>query len=134
VIDARSRSQFLRYATVGLTSNVLMYLAYLGLTAVALGHKSAMTLVYLAGTFLSFFANRSWSFAHRGASRVALARYVAAYLFGYGLNWTILWVGVDRFRFPHQIVQAGAICVVAIGLFLLHKFWVFRPDTGADAP
>jgi len=132
VIDARTSGQLLRYALIGVAANVLMYLAYLGLTTLSVGHKLAMTLTYVAGTLLTFLANRSWSFAHRGPSRVALARYLVAYLIGYGLNWAILWVGVDRFRWPHQIVQAGAIGAVAVGLFLIHKFWVFNSAREAD--
>lgn len=133
MISARTRSQLLRYASIGITSNVLLYLVYLGLTAVSMGHKSAMTFAYIAGILLTFFAHRTWSFAYRGLSRYALPRYLIAYLLGYTLNWTILWVGVDQCRWPHQIVQAGAIGVVAIGLFLLHKFWVFDDVGGIEA-
>lgn len=131
MIDARTRGQLLRYASIGVASNVLMYLAYLGLTTLTVGHKFAMTLTYVAGTLLSFFGHRTWSFSYEGLSHHALPRYLAAYLLGYFLNWAILWVGVDRLQLPHQIVQAGAIGVVAAGLFMLHKFWVFKSSWGA---
>ena len=41
--------QFVRYATVGLASNVVLYLAYLALTATGVGAKLAMSVLYLLG-------------------------------------------------------------------------------------
>jgi len=32
---------------------------------------------------------------------------------------------VDRLSYPHKVVQAGLILVLAIALFLAQKFWVF---------
>jgi hypothetical protein len=36
---------------------------------------------------------------------------------------------VDRMGYPHQLVQGVAIVVLAILLFLMQKFWVFRPTS-----
>lgn len=127
MIDADTRAQFLRYATVGLASNLLLYLAYLGITATGLGHKTAMTLLYVSGVLITFVANRSWSFAHRGLAQAAFIRYVIAYILGYLLNFALLWFAVDRLHLPHQGVQAVAVVLVAISLFLMHKYWVFAP-------
>lgn len=124
-----TRAQFLRYATVGLVSNLLLYLAYLGVTAHGMGHMTAMTLLYCSGVLITFSANRSWSFAHLGLARTAFFRYVAAYLLGYLLNYSLLWLAVDRLHLPHQAVQAVAIVLVAASLFLMHKYWVFAPAT-----
>ena len=128
MIDADTRVQFLRYATVGLASNLLLYLAYLGLTAAGLGYKAAMTLLYACGVLITFMANRSWSFEHRGLTRAAFVRYVMAYILGYLLNFVLLWFAVDRLHLPHQGVQAVAVVLVAISLFLMHKYWVFAPS------
>jgi len=127
VIDAATRRQFLRYATVGLASNLLLYLAYLVLTAMGLEHKTAMTVLYVTGMLITFLANRSWSFNHRGMTHAAFVRYVIAYMLGYLLNLSLLWFAVDRLHMPHQGVQAVAIVVVAVSLFMMHKYWVFAP-------
>lgn len=119
--------QALRFGIVGVASNVILYFVYLALTAADLGPKSAMTLAYAFGISQTFFFNRRWSFAHRGGMTGALGRYLAAYAFGYLLNFAILWFAVDRFGLPHQWIQAGAIFVVAGFVFLLCKYWVFAP-------
>ena len=125
MIDAKTRGQFLRYGVVGLGSNLLLYLAYLGLTHLGMGHKSAMTVLYAVGVAQTFLFNRTWSFRHQGRLHGAFARYVASYALGYLLNLTVLWLAVDRFGLPHQIVQGVMILTLAVMLFLLQKYWVF---------
>lgn len=133
MIDARMLGQFLRYAVVGLASNLVLYLAYLGLTIFGMGPKTAMSLLYTLGVAQTFLFNRTWSFGHDGALHGAFARYVASYSFGYLLNLAVLWVAVDNMGLPHQIVQGIMILSLAILLFLLQKFWVFRPGTTTSA-
>ena len=125
MIDTKSRTQFLRYAIVGLGSNLLLYLAYLLLTTLGMGYKSAMTLLYAMGVAQTFLFNSSWSFRHQGALHGAFVRYIASYAFGYILNFTILWLAVDRLGQPHQIVQGVMVLTLAVLLFLLQKYWVF---------
>lgn len=117
--------QFFRYTIVGLGSNIIIYLAYLGSTELGVGHKTAMTVLYAVGVAQTFIFNRTWSFGHQGGLHGAFARYVASYALGYLLNLTVLWLAVDHLGLPHQIVQGGMVIVVAITIFLLQKFWVF---------
>ena len=126
MIDAKTGGQFLRYGVVGLGSNLLLYLAYLMLTYLGMGHKTAMSLLYAVGVMQTFIFNRKWSFGHQGGLHGAFARYVTSYAFGYLLNLTVLWLAVDHLGLPHQIVQGVMILTLAVMLFLLQKHWVFR--------
>lgn len=121
------RIQSLRFIIVGLASNLVLYLLYLTLTTFGLGHKTAMTLLYLVGTLQTFVFNRRWTFEHRGVSQSIFLKYVAAYGLGYLFNLFALLLLVDLLRAPHEIVQGILILVLAVLLFLLQKFWVFRP-------
>jgi putative flippase GtrA len=127
----RPKRPLVRYALVGLASNLAGYLLYLAATAAGLGPKTAMTLLYLAGAGAGFFGNRRWSFAHQGRPGPALLRYAAAHAVGYGANLALLTVFSDQLGFPHQWVQGAAIFVVAGILFLLFRSWVFPPERGA---
>ena len=118
--------QLLKYGIVGLCSNGILYLAYLGLGMLHVGPKAAMTIVYVTGVIQTFLFNRRWTFNHLGAAKPAFIRYVISYAAGYLLNLLILILLVDFFRFPHQIVQACMIIFLAFFLFALQKFWVFR--------
>lgn len=120
--------QFIRFAVVGIASNAVLYVAYLLLTIIiGLEHKLAMTGIYISGVIFTFLINKSWSFQHDGGTHSAFVRYALAYVIGYFINLGVLWLAVDCFHLPHQGVQAGAIFLVAICMFLLHKYWVFAP-------
>lgn len=121
--------QALRYATVGIASNLVLYFLYLALVAASLGPKSAMSLVYVLGVAGTFVANSRWSFGARQRDVPMLARYMSAYAAGYFLNLILLWALVDRGGLPHAQVQAALILVVAGFLFLLQKFWVFPQNS-----
>ena len=118
--------QSLRFMVVGLTSNLVLYLLYLVLTALGLGHKTAMTLLYLVGMLQTFIFNKKWTFEHKGIFEFTFIKYVAAYGLGYLLNLFALIFLVDRMQLPHKIVQGIIILVLAVLLFLLQKFWVFH--------
>jgi len=104
-------------------------LAYPALTLTGMGHKTAMTLLYVVGVLLTFLFNRKWSFRHADAASPAMLRYFAVYGFGYVLNLFVLLVLVDHLRLPHEIVQGVMIFALAVMLFLLQRYWVFRPET-----
>lgn len=126
---AGSRSttgQLIRYGMVGMASNLSAYLVYLLITHWGVGHKAAMTLVYVAGATIGFFGNRQWAFAHQGEMRSAMFRYCIAHLLGYLLNFFILATFVDHLGYAHEYVQAAAIIVVAGFLFVVFKRYVFR--------
>jgi len=129
VTRGHTSRQFVRFATVGVTSNLALYLLYLVLTASGVGVKLAMTMLYIIGVALSFVFNKQWSFSHEGAHAPAFARYIAAYVLCYSLNLAGLMLFVDHLRLPHEIVQGVLILTLAAMLFLLQKSWVFRSNS-----
>jgi putative flippase GtrA len=120
--------QLIRYGIVGVLSNVVAYLLYIGITTAGMEHKLAMTLVYALGMAQAFLFNKRWTFGHDGALKSAFARYCASYAFGYVVNLSVLYLLVDCLGYAHQVVQGAMICVLAAMLFLLQKFWVFRTN------
>ena len=117
---------FVRFAIVGIVSNALLFVLYLLVTQLGMGHKLAATLAYAVGVLQTFVFNRSWSFRDGGALGPTCIRYVAAYGFGYLLNMLVLVLLVDRAGYPHLWVQGAMILVLAVMLFLMQKLWVFR--------
>jgi putative flippase GtrA len=118
--------QFFRYAIVGLGSNAALYTGYLLATSLDMGHKTAMTLLYSAGIVGTFLLNRNWTFRRHSRSQRAFISYIAIYVFGYLVNFFGLYLFVDQVGYPHQIVQGILIIAVAVLLFLLQRYWVFR--------
>lgn len=123
--------QGIRFIMVGLASNLVLFVLYLLLTAFGMSPKLAMTVLYAMGAMQTFIFNKRWTFAHRGLSQASCLKYVAVSIFAYLLNLTALLVLVDDLGYPHQVVQAVMIICIALMLFLLQKFWVFRAPTTA---
>ncbi|HXM81085.1 MAG TPA: GtrA family protein [Burkholderiales bacterium] len=115
-----------RFAAVGLLSNVVLYLLYLAITALGIGPKGAVTLIYCVGVLQSFVLNKNWTFQHEGLLLKTLIRYWTIYLSAYFLNLILLILLVDVAGFAHQIVQAILVGLIATLTFVLQKFWVFR--------
>lgn len=117
--------QAMRFAMVGVASNFLLYVMYLALTAMGVGHIAAMTGLYACGVLQTFVFNRRVTFHHAGSTIRSLLRYITSYGACYGLNLAALLLFVNQLGFPHWAVQGMAIVVIAALLFLLQKFWVF---------
>lgn len=117
--------QILRYGIIGLASNGLGYLAYLGLTGLGMPPKATMTGLYATATAIAFFGNRTLTFGHDGCIGLAAFRFALVYLAGWVLNLTLLFVFVDFLGHPHWLVQGIAILIVAAILYLLQLCFVF---------
>ena len=121
-----SLGQLVRYGIVGVLSNAIGFLLYLAMTAAGMEPKLAMTLLYAIGVAQTFYFNKRWSFRYGETQRPAFVRYCVSYALGYVINLIALWVLVDNLGYPHQIVQGALVLSLAVLLFVLQKFWVFR--------
>lgn len=120
-------NQLMRYGIVGLLSNGAAYVSYLVISALGDNPILAMTAVYLVAATIGFFGNRRLTFNHQGGLLGAAGRYVIAHSVGYAFNLALLVVFVDVLGYPHALVQAAAILIVAVYLFLAFRFFVFKP-------
>ena len=129
---SRSLIQLVRFGALGVLTNVLGYVLYLGITYVGVGPKVAMTVLYCVGVCINFIGSRNWVFRSNAKMLGASMRYVAVYAIGYVVNYGILMVFVDRLGYPHAYVQAAAIVIVACYLYIALKFLVFRQGSLSD--
>jgi len=122
--------QFRRFAAVGLVSNLCLYGAYLFLTDLGVAPKIAMSALYAVGMTGTYVLNGLWSFGRARLSSQTFTKYLLAHGTGFTFNLGLLWFLVDLMQWQHQLVQALAIVLVAILLFILNRFWVFVPPPG----
>ena len=129
LLNAKTRqlsTQLFRYGMIGVASNSLGYSIYLLVTFLGGTPKITMSVLYGFGMMISFLANRKLTFEHQGSALAAASRYLIAHSFGFLINLIILVILVDKMGFAHQWVQALAILIVALFLFLTMRFFVFR--------
>ncbi len=120
--------QALRFVIVGVASNAIAYLLYLGLCELGLTPRLAMTITYVLGVIVTFVGNRRWTFGHTGHISTAAKRHLALYGLGYAANWLVLTIGVYRLGIAHQLVQGCMIVFLASVFFMAQKYWIFAPS------
>lgn len=118
--------QGFRFVLVGIISNLVLFALYLLLTSFGIGPKIAMTGLFALGVIQTFIFNKKWTFNHLGMGESIFCKYMVVYGLTYLINIFALLVLVDKLKYPHQIVQAVMIVCLALLLFVLQKFWVFR--------
>lgn len=125
--------QIIRYGIVGTLNNSLGYFIYLLMTYFWLEPEIAITVLYPVGATIAYFGHSKYSFSYQGAKRHALWRYIVAHFISYGVNLLMLYILWEKFKFPHQAVQAAAIFICAGTLFLLFKYFVFHHQNSSYA-
>lgn len=117
--------QLISFGLIGIASNAALYLAYLVMTTLGVGPKTAMTAVFALGVLSTYAFNRRMTFRHEGAAAQSAARYAGVYLLAYLANVAALTLLVDVGGLPHQAVMLFLIVATAVLVFALQKFWVF---------
>lgn len=121
--------QLINYTIIGLLTNFFGYSFYLLLTYYYNSPKFIMSLTYAICASLSFFANKEFTFNYKGSIKNTGFRYLITQILGYSLNFLLLFLLVDIYKYNHQIVQAVSIFIVAVFLFLLSRYFVFSKNS-----
>ena len=125
-LGSGSAFQFAKYAIVGLSANALGYASYLLITWLGVGHKTAMTGIYVVTITMSYLGNKNITFSHQGEIGSTYFKYWIVYCGCYVFNLCTMYMAVDLAGLRHQYVQLALIFFDAPILFLLQKWWVFR--------
>ena len=124
----RLLKQVFRYSVVGILNNLWGYSIYLLVTWLGMDPKLAVSILYPVATVLAYFAHSKYSFKYPNWRPSAKFRFMLVQTVGYVVNVMMLSILVDGFGYPHQMVQAAAIFVVAGVLFVLLRYYVFPLD------
>jgi putative flippase GtrA len=119
--------QIVRYSIVGILNNLCIYLIYIVVTATWLEPKIAVGIIYPVSVITGYFGHARYSFRYVVVTWSVTLRYVGAHLIGYATNIAMICLFSDYFGYPHQVVQATSILIVAGILYVLSRYFVFRP-------
>jgi putative flippase GtrA len=117
--------QFALYIIIGLTVNGLGFLFFAARTWLGLSPEFSISILSPVYIVLTFIFNKSWSFNHQGRISTSAIRYLTIYVCCYILNVAVLKFS-GYLGYSHLIMQAVAMSVFALLLFLAQKYWVFR--------
>lgn len=111
---------------VGAALNGFGFLLYALFTALGVSPVLTISIFYPIYIGLAFYLNKKWSFSHQGRISSSAVKYLIAYVGCYVLNVAGLKFFSGYLGYSHLIVQAIAIPVCAVLLFVAQKYWVFR--------
>lgn len=120
-------TQIIRYGIVGLIGTML-HIAVLVLLVekYRLSSLWASSLGFLVVLIVSFILNRYWTFRSCGAVSVEFVKYSVTCVFGFVLNFSIMFFFVDVLHWYYVIGQMMVILVIPASNFLLSRYWCFR--------
>ncbi len=115
-----------KFILVGSFNTGAMLGLYWLLIWLGLHYKLALTADYAVGAVLGYLLNRAWTFASQGRSKAGFPKYVATYVFVFGLNFVLLHIAVETVGMDAFWGQIPALALVTIVSYLMQRFWVFR--------
>lgn len=133
---ARYRFTVLKFAGVGVIATLVHAAVYVLFVSAFNTHAQLANFMgYAVALTVSWFGQRSWTFAHvRQVGRVsAKLRFLITSLTGYGLNVTWVWCASEGPGLHEYHALLGILLLTPIFVFLLLKWWVFveRSDQGS---
>jgi len=125
-LSLRCSKEFMRYAVVGAVTNMIAFLLYVFITFLGVSPVLTISIVYPVHIGAAYYFNKKWSFNYHGRLSSSAIRYLVSYIGCYALNVVVLEFFSGYLGFSHLIVQAVAVVMIALVLFLAQKFWVFK--------
>lgn len=126
LFELKWSKQLIRYGLVGATTNLGGYLLFYLLTLAGMRPVGAISIMYPVVIGMSYLLNRKWSFEFGEHWVWPAVKYLIAYAACYGLNAAAHEIFYERLGYNELVVQALAICVLILPLFLTLRYWVFR--------
>lgn len=96
------------------------------------GDVLANVIGYGLGLALSFTLNRNWTFGYRGATPVALLRFLLVFAMAYVLNLSTVLAAIRLCHINPYLAQAIGIVPYTLFGYLASKFFVFRRPPSAS--
>lgn len=82
---------------------------------------------WLTAFVVSFAGHHRWTFAHQGARwHRALPRFFALSAIGFAINEAAYALALRFLPWRYDVLLAGVLLGVAVGTYLLSKWWAFR--------
>jgi putative flippase GtrA len=115
-----------RFVSVGLLNTIVgLAVIYAAKLLLQLGDAAANALGYSVGILLGFALNSRWTFAYRGASLPAFARFALTTCVAYVVNLATVLVAI-RGGLDSYVAQALGVVPYTVTTFIASKYFVFR--------
>jgi len=128
LIHRRGVRQFVKFGIVGVTSTIIDWGIYLGLTRIfGLFYLMAKILSFSVAVLNSYIWNRRWTFRSNDPRKLKqFIKFLTISIVGLVLNSTIMFLAVDHLKLHDIWGLVLATAIVTIWNFLANKLYTFR--------
>lgn len=124
--------QFLTFAAIGSLGTAVHYTILIMLASgVELAPVLATSIGALFGALTNYLLNYRYTFRSSQKHTVALSKFIAVALVGFGINAFIVEIGVTYARWHYLIAQVLATIAVLFWGFAANKIWTFKGENNA---
>ena len=96
----------------------------------AMAPLAANVLAFLVAFVVSYNGHAFFTFAsHAARGWAVVAKYFAVACLSFGVNELLYWVALHWLHWHYFWSLLGVLLLVAVGTFVLSKFWAFRAPT-----
>lgn len=117
---------------MGIAQNAAGYALYLCLVWAGLSPQGSIAICYPVCLLFSYLGNKKYSFQFSSHNHAAFYRFLLVHLVSYLYNIAFLYVTVDIYGQPHELMQLINIFISAVFIFVALKVFVFRANALAD--
>lgn len=126
--------QFVFYLVCGGTGVTVDLTCYSALVFSGVEYQVANAIGYAAGTMVSFFLNRHFTFKTYDKTMRRLASFLAAAGVGYLISSAMLWTLVEKLTIHPVPSKLMTLVVVLAVQFLVNRALTFRPSLSSAIP
>lgn len=120
-----------RYGSVGIITNVTLYLVFILFLRLGLTPSVAAGVCYGLGVGISYLLNRRWTFSSTDSHRRDIPKFILAY--GVGLVSTMLTITLLILWLPPELAQIVNIGLTALVIYVSLRFFRFGQQEGKHA-
>lgn len=122
--------RWVRFGLVGgLATGTYYLLGFLFVTILAWPLLPGNALAYAISFLVSYLGQSRWTFSARGQNGKRLVKFAAAQIIGLGLNTCII-EACSRIHISYELSMLLASAMVPVAVYIICKYWVFRPAQG----
>jgi len=117
--------ELFKYGISGIILNLTGYFTYIILTSYGIDPKLTVVLIAPIFIFLTFIIQKNYIFNSKKKSYLIAINYLVLCFVGNLINIFFLYVFVDFFNFPHQIIQLLSMLIIGLMFYLCLKYYIF---------
>lgn len=126
-INKQNIIQLVKFALVGFSNAVVLFLVYNGLLLLNWNYQLAYAVGFILSVLNAYFWNNRFVFNDKSSSFFKkIIKVYASYIFTYILSAILLYVWTQLVGIPKEIAPIINIVITTPVNFLLNKLWAFR--------